>query len=266
LAIAALPAVLLVPALLWMPEAPRESIAGGPVRSEISPLSLMRIPALWWIAISGALVNFILYSFSTFVSALMTRFHGLSVGQAGLWSGIGSGVAGILGAVLAGIWGDRIIRKWPNGRVRLAAGAALIAAPLALAGVLVPAGGATTAIVCFMLAYGLWQMYYGLVYSAIHDVVPASLRGTAMAAYYLVMYLCGGAFGPLVTGRLSDYLARQAAGGMPMNEAAKAIGLHQAMYVIPLLSVLLAAVLWAAGAAMSEGAMIESSSHEDRHV
>ena len=251
LAIAALPAVLIVPALLGRPEPQRESIAGGPLRPEISPLSLMRNPALWWIAISGALVNFILYSFSTFVSALMTRFHGLSVGQAGLWSGIGSGVAGVLGAVLAGIWGDRIIRKSRTGRVRLAAGSALIAAPLALAGILVPAGRATAAIVCFMLAYGLWQMYYGLVYSAIHDVVPASLRGTAMAAYYLVMYLCGGAFGPLVTGRLSDHFARQAAGGMPLNEAAKAIGLHQAMYVIPLLSILLAGVLWVAATAMN---------------
>jgi hypothetical protein len=118
---------------------------------------------------------------------------------------------------------------------------------LALAGILVPAGGAALAIPLFMLAYGLWQMYYGLVYSAIHDVVPSALRGTAMAAYYSVMYLCGGSFGPLVTGRLSDYFARQAAGGLAVNEAAKAVGLHQAMYIIPILSVVLAGVLWAAG-------------------
>ena len=56
-----------------------------------------------------------------------------------------------------------------------------------------------------MLAYGLWQMYYGLVYAAMHDIIPAGLRATAMAAYYLAMYLCGAAFGPLATGRLSDY-------------------------------------------------------------
>jgi MFS family permease len=97
-----------------------------------------------------------------------------------------------------------------------------------------------------MLGYGLWQMYYALVYTAIQDIVAPGRRGSAMAVYYLVMYVCGGAFGPLVTGRLSDVLARRAAGAGPLTEAARAAGLHQAMYVAPLLSVVLAAVLWAA--------------------
>ena len=247
LALAAVPAVLLVPALLWLPE-PRR-MATVDAGRESAPLSLLKIPALWWIAASGAIVNFVLYSFSTFVSAFLTRFHGLSVAQAGLWSGVGSGAAGILGAIAAGVYGDRVIGRWQNGRVLLAAAAAALAAPLALAGILVPAGRAAVAIPLFMLAYGLWQMYYGLVYSAIHDVVAPSLRGTAMAAYLMVMYLCGGAFGPLVTGRLSDHFARQAAGQLPVTEAARAAGLHQAMYIIPALSVVLAAVLWAAGQA-----------------
>jgi len=88
-------------------------------------------------------------------------------------------------------------------------------------------------------------MYYGLVYAAIQDIVEPSLRGTAMAAYFLAMYLCGASAGPLVTGRLSDHFARQAAGAGAVTEAARSIGLHHAMYVIPALSVALAAVLWA---------------------
>ena len=67
-----------------------------------------------------------------------------------------------------------------------------------------------------------------------------------MAAYYLAMYLCGAAFGPLVTGRLSDYFARQAVTAGWAAETARANGLHQAMYVIPALSLVLAMVLWAA--------------------
>jgi hypothetical protein len=58
--------------------------------------------------ISGAVVNFVLYSFSTFVPAFLTRFHGLSVAEAGVWSGIGSGVSGILGAWIGGHFGDRV--------------------------------------------------------------------------------------------------------------------------------------------------------------
>jgi hypothetical protein len=68
-----------------------------------------------------------------------------------------------------------------------------------------------------------------------------------MPVYFLAMYLCGASFGPLLTGRLSDYLARsaaQAAGAAVVGEAYRAIGLHQAMYVIPVLSMGLALVLY----------------------
>jgi hypothetical protein len=64
-----------------------------------------------------------------------------------------------------------------------------------------------------------------------------------MAVYFLAMYLCGASFGPLITGRASDHFARVAAGAGPLTEAAKAYGLHQAMYGIPLLCLVLAAVL-----------------------
>ena len=85
---------------------------------------------------------------------------------------------------------------------------------------------------------------YGLVYAAINDIVAPGLRGTAMAGYLLVTYLGGAAFGPLLTGMLSDRLARRAAGVAPVSEAARAVGLHQAMYLIPAMAVVLAAVLW----------------------
>jgi len=296
LAVAAAPALILVPALLWLHEPPRGAEAdattnggadplvcgrrprrplpadttlipsgeervqgdprrpGGPPHGAFmtAPLALLRIPALAWIAASGAILNFALYSFSSFLPALLTRYHGLAVGQAGIWSGVGSGAAGILGALAAGTWGDRVIRRRANGRLLLAAGASLAAAPLAAIAIHMPAGSAAATLALLMPAYGLLQMYYGLVYAAINDVVPASLRGSAMAVYLLVTYLGGAAFGPLLTGMLSDRLARQAAGAASVTEAAKAIGLHQAMYLVPVLAVVLAMVLWGGARAMRE--------------
>ena len=250
LAIAAAPALLLVPALLWLHEPSRVTV---PVAAgAAAPLALLRIPALAWISASGAVLNFALYSFSSFLPALLTRYHGLAVGQAGIWSGVGSGAAGILGALAAGTWGDRVIRRRANGRLLLAAGASLAAAPLAAIAIHMPAGSAAATLALLMPAYGLLQMYYGLVYAAINDVVPASLRGSAMAVYLLVTYLGGAAFGPLLTGMLSDRLARQAAGAASVTEAAKAIGLHQAMYLVPVLAVVLAMVLWGGARAMRE--------------
>ncbi len=131
----------------------------------------------------------------------------------------------------------------------LAAGqTSLLAAPAALCGIAQPAGSASLAIWCIMAAYGLLNMYYGFVYASIHDIVAPRLRGTTMALYFLAMYLCGAAFGPLITGRLSDFLARRAAaaaGSAALTEASRAAGLHQAMYLIPALALALSLVLFA---------------------
>jgi MFS family permease len=255
LVVAALPAVLLIPALLSLDEPARgasEATAGSPSRDRqgaAPPVwSILRIPTMWWIIASGALVNFNLYALATFFPAFLTRYHGLSVSQAGLWAGVGYGTAGIAGGLIAGAWGDRVIHKRKDGRMLSAAAAALVAAPLALLGIRQPAGAAAASIALIMIAYGFLNMYYGLVYSAIHDVVAPAVRATAMAVYFMAMYLCGASFGPFITGWLSDYLAHnaaQAASSAVVGEAYRAIGLHQAMYVIPVMSAALALVLYA---------------------
>jgi MFS family permease len=233
LGLAALPGLVLVPAVLWLrePERPR------PLAESESAAVLPAV--FWWIAASGAVVNFALYSFSTFLPAFLTRYHGMSVAQAGIWTGIGSGVSGILGAGAAGLLGDRV-----KNRLWLAAAASLLAAGPVYAALSMPAGSARGAVCLAMIGYGLLQMYYGLVYAAIQDVIGPAVRGRAMAVYFVVTYLGGASWGPLLTGRLSDFLARRS--GLAA-EASRAAGLHDAMYVIPALAVVLAAVLWVAG-------------------
>ena len=127
---------------------------------------------------------------------------------------------------------------------------AALAAPLAFAAIALPPHSAAGALALIMPAYGLLQMYYGLVYAAINDVVDPALRGTAMAFYLMVTYLGGAAFGPLITGMLSDRLAQLVAAGAPVTEAARAAGLHEAMYLIPAMALVLAAVLWSGARAI----------------
>lgn len=250
LVVAALPAALLIPALVGLEEPARGASEKLPHSASSAPSIwyILRIPTMWWIIASGALVNFNLYALATFFPAFLTRYHHLSVAQAGLWAGFGYGAAGIAGGLIAGAWGDRVLHIRKEGRMLSGAAAALMAAPLALLGTLQPAGAATASIALIMTAYGFLSMYYGFVYSAIQDIVPAPVRATAMAVYFLAMYLCGASFGPLITGRLSDYLARaaaQAAGSAVVGEGYRAIGLHQAMYVIPVLCAALALALYA---------------------
>jgi MFS family permease len=269
LVVAALPAVLLIPALASLDEPVRGASEERHLATSTAPpvWSILRIPTMWWIIASGALVNFNLYALATFFPAFLTRYHGLTVGQAGLWAGVGYAAAGIAGGVIAGAWGDRVIRKRKDGRMLSASAAALTAAPLALIGIRQPAGAAAASIVLIMVAYGFLNMYYGLVYSAIHDIVAPAVRGTAMSIYFLAMYLCGASFGPLITGRLSDYLARSAAhaaGRAAVGEAYRAIGLHQAMYVIPALSAALALALYAGSRTIAADMAAMPCLHEAR--
>src|SRR2546430_7985363 len=92
-----------------------------------------------------------------------------------------------------------------------AAIAALMAVPLSCLGILQPPGSLLKGIIFLLLTYAVLTSYYGLVYSAIQDLVAPNQRGITMAIYFMAMYLCGASFGPLLTGRISDFLAHRAA-------------------------------------------------------
>ena len=247
--LAAAPVILLAPALFALHE-PRRGAAEHRLSAgeHLVAWSVLRIPTLWWIIASGALINFNLYALGTFLPAFLIRVHGLSVARSGFWLGVGSVAAGLFAATTGGLVGDWAIRKRSNGRMLAASVGALAAAPLALWSVVLPAGSWIAATVLMCAAYGLLNTYYGMVYSSIHDIVAPALRGTAMSVYFMAMYLCGASFGPVITGRLSDVMARRAAaltGSSIVTEAARATGLQQAMLVIPALSLILALVLYA---------------------
>jgi len=248
MALAAAPALVLIPALLLLPEPARGASEIHPAAlSRGSMRSILRIPTLWWIIASGALLNFSMYAIATFLPAFLSRIHGLSLASSGVTSGFVYLSGGLAGCVTAGYLGDSIIRRRKDGRLRIAAMTALAAAPLACYGVLQPRGSLFIATICLTLAYALLTTYYGLVYSAIQDLVAPTQRGATMAIYFMAMYMCGASFGPLLTGRLSDFLAHRAAtiaGSAVVNEGFRAIGLQQAMLIIPALSVVLAIVLY----------------------
>lgn len=246
--LAAAPVILLAPALFALREprcgASESHLSAG---RHIAAWSVVRIPTLWWIIASGALINFNLYALGIFLPAFLIRVHGLTVARSGLWLGVGHTLAGIFAATAGGVIGDWAIRRRRNGRMLAASAAALAAAPLALWSVMLPRGSWIGVTVLMCAAYGLLNAYYGMVYSSIHDIVAPALRGTAVSVYFMAMYLCGASFGPVITGRLSDVLARRAAaltGSGAVTEAARAVGLQQAMLVIPALSLVLALVLF----------------------
>src|SRR5690606_206544 len=133
------------------------------------------------------------------------------------------------------------------GRLLLSAGAMLLAAPCVFLALLQPAGSVPAFILLMGTGVTLIYVYYPTVYAAILDVVEPRLRGTAVALYFFAMYVLGGSFGSIVTGGLSDLFAQRAmraAGANEMTETFRAAGLHGAMFVIPILVLACALVLF----------------------
>jgi len=247
--LAAAPALVLVPILLTLEEPRRgASETHPPPAARTSVLGLLRLPTLWWIIASGVFLNFNSYAIATFLPAFLSRVHGLSLASSGIATGVIFLVGGLGGGLGAGYVGDFIVQRRKDGRMLCAAIAALMAVPLSCLGILQPAGSLFKAITFLLLTYAVLTSYYGLVYSAIQDFVAPNQRGITMAIYFMAMYLCGASFGPLLTGRVSDLLAHRAAvlaGSPAVTESFRAIGLQQAMLIIPIFSAVLAGVLYA---------------------
>ena len=245
--IAAAPAVLLVPLLLRLREplrgAAENQRGGSPAQGSIK--AMLRIPTLWWIIASGATLNFNMYALGQFMPAFLSRIHHVSLAASGIGTGISYAIGGIAGSLFAGRLGDRAIHRRPNARLLWAAVFSIAGAPFAYFGILAGDIGASVALLTVF--YGSLCGYYGLVYAAIQDIVPPRMRASAMAIYFMAMYLCGASFGPILTGRVSDVMAQHAAaaaGSATVTEAFRAVGLQQAMLIMPALSLVLAAVLY----------------------
>src|SRR5260370_26192591 len=95
--VAAGPALLLVPALLTLHEPAR-----GASEARVSAWGILRIPTLWWIIASGALLNFIMYAFSVFLASFLMRVHGISLAGAGIAAGFILSAGGGAGGLLSG--------------------------------------------------------------------------------------------------------------------------------------------------------------------
>jgi MFS family permease len=204
---------------------------------------------MWWISLSGALHNFNAYAVNQFMAAYLGRYHGMSLRQATTIAAFTLGAVGVVGLLGGGLVADWARRWRPNGRLLVGTLALFISTPCVYFALDRPAGAMVGFVVLMSVGWMLMYVYYVAVYPAIQDVIEPQLRGTAMALYFFAMYVIGGAFGTVVLGAVSDAMARRAmaaAGASAMTEAFKAAGLHSAFYIVPVVSLALTLVLFAA--------------------
>jgi predicted MFS family arabinose efflux permease len=276
--VAAVPGILCAVAALSIREPKRGTVeehAIGDRRRPGNPyLLVLSIPTMLWIIVSGALHNFNMYALGSFVAPFLIRFHKMTFLDAGWIAAAVYGFSGIVGLVGGGMLADRLYLRRVDGRLIVGMGSIVICAPLMFLGLARPAGDVWGFALLMGTGCGVMYAYYATVYSTLHDVVEPSLRGTAMALYFCAMYVLGASLGPVGTGLASDYFTFQAASAagavQPLGfgalmaaefrslvgeakgfdvralEPFRAQGLHTAMYIVPILATLLAAVLFAA--------------------
>ena len=266
---ACIPGIILALMALRIPEPVRGGLDPGRVVTKAAGgwsafASVLSLPTMWWIIMSGIFHNFNMYALNSFNSPFLQRFHGMSLLNASYISSISVGAVGAIGLLVGGWLADKMSAKRRNGRLVLSAAAMAIAAPCIFFAINQPKGSIVAYSIFMAMGTITMYVYYATVYSAIQDVIEPRLRGTAVALYFCFMYILGASMGPVGTGLLSDHFAHKAmvdAGASTMTEAFKAVGLHNAMYAIPVLALAAAAVLFAASRTMEKDVRKQQQAH-----
>lgn len=237
--IAALPGLILALFMFFIKEPARG--AAESVKVDLSPVDkplrrVLAIRTFWWLTLAGLTFNFATYACNSFMVPMLQRYFLLPLQSAAVATGIICGVTGLIGLTVGGWLADKAHEKSERGRLLLATGSMLVAT--LATGFALFSGRIEIGLFVGVFSIGWLFAYtfYTCVYTAIQDVIEPRLRATAMALFFAGLYLLGGGLGPVVVGLLSDHFAHAAmyaAGASEMTEQFKAIGLHDAMYLIP---------------------------------
>ena len=237
--IAAVPGIMLAVFIFMIREPQRGAaeivaIDSAPIRQPIR--KILSIPTMWWLTLAGLCYNFATYANTSFMVPMLQRYFDLELSQAAMSVGVIVGVTGLFALPLGGWIADRLHMRMANGRL-LFGGVSLLLTSLCT-GIALALGQTDVLVFVGLFALG-WVFaynFYTCVYTAVQDVVEPRLRATAMALFFAGLYLLGGGLGPVMVGGLSDYFAQQAmlaAGATDISEAFRAIGLHSALYLVP---------------------------------
>jgi MFS family permease len=163
--------------------------------------AIFGVPTLRCAAVGFALLAFTGYGVGFWVPPYFIRVRGVSEAEAGVWLGGTAAAAGWLGVTLGGLWSDRWHRTAPAARFYVGIAAALL--PLPFVVWMLRSESTAVAFALNVLVGVGTSLWIGPGATTVQDTVPPRLRGSASAAYLLVVTFIGLALGPYTIGRLS---------------------------------------------------------------
>lgn len=256
--VAAVPGFIVAVLALFLPEPSRSHTADPSGDRGLSAMesimAVLRVRTMWWIIASGALLNLVLYAIGAFSTSYYIRYHGLDIDYANRFNALVFGGGGGVGMLVGGWLGDRAGRYGTAGRLRLAMIGCGLATPLLWLAVEQPRGAAWGFAGCLFAAVLSLYLYYSTVYASIHELVPARVRGMAMSVYFFVFYIFT-AIGLIGFGKLSDSMAARALATGATAVESRALGLHDALFVMPVFCAVLVLVLYVASRTAARDAL-----------
>jgi MFS family permease len=168
---------------------------------------IFKSKALLFSVIGFPFLSFITYSGAAFGPAFYMRNFGVSEGEVATVLGLTAAIAGMTGVILGGIIGDKLRKKYTNGRFYVAFLVILLIAPFNL-GVLYSENLYASYIWNFIVQL-ISPMWVGIAPAIVADLVMPRMRAIAGAFYILMVSMLGLALGPYSVGLLSDTLISQ---------------------------------------------------------
>jgi predicted MFS family arabinose efflux permease len=155
-------------------------------------------------ATAAGLSSFVGYSVIGFLPSFMVRSFDMELAALGRWLGLILGISGGAGFFFGGYFADRLGRG--SHRKALNYIAATILLSTGLLAMMFMAKNSATALLLFILPAATMNVYLAPVLAEAQSLVALRMRATTSALVLLIINVIGLAFGPLITGSLSDYL------------------------------------------------------------
>ena len=154
------------------------------------------------VLLGASFTAFLAYGKGVWVVILFQRDFGLSAGQTGLWLGIITGLAGMLGTWAGGYLADRFGKRDKRHILTAPAVGMTIAAPILFAAYYV--SDWRLALALLIIPTALNYFYYGPSYALAQQLVKPNQRAVATSLVIFGQNLIGLGLGPLFFGVLSD--------------------------------------------------------------
>jgi MFS family permease len=174
-----------------------------------SAIMLFKIPTLKWLYIAYGVRNIMNFSVLAWLSAFLMRSQGIAEDAAGSKSGIVLMMA-IFGSLLGGFLSDSWYKKNIRARMLLPVIGDILAAIVLIIALYLNMTGPGYIVA---LLWGAMVMIGVPPLTAVtQDVVEPAVKGISYGMCVFCMYVLGGAWGPILVGKISDALGGGAEG------------------------------------------------------